>query len=149
MNICHIFSLRISVYFQSFNFSVFSIFHFSVFSIFQFQCIFNLKDYHSQLGRDSHYRLRREYTFNFSVFSIFQFQCIFNLSISVYFQSFNFSVFSFFQFQCIFNLSFQCIFNLNYSNSRLGIPIPIKKRIYFNFQSIFSVYSILKIPTPA
>jgi hypothetical protein len=77
----------------------------------------------------------------FSVFSIFQFQCIFNLSISVYFQSFNFSVFSFFQ--------FQCIFNLNYSNSRLGIPLPIKNRIYFNFQSIFIVFSILKTPTPA
>jgi len=48
------------VYFQSFNFSVFS--------IFQFQCIFNL-------SISVYFQ-----SFNFSVFSIFQFQCIFNLS---------------------------------------------------------------------
>ena len=115
-----IFNLSISVYFQSFNFSVFSIFHFqwmnfptappififlnqiifSVFSIFQFQCIFNLNDSHS--------RLRREYTFIFSVFSIFQFQWM-NFTtappIFIFLNQIIFSVFSFFHFQCIFNLS--------------------------------------------
>ena len=84
-----IFNLSFSVYFQSLI-SVNEFPHsatyihvnqmiFSVFSIFHFQCIFNLKDSHSRLGRDSHSRLRREYTFIFSVFSVFHFQCIFNL----------------------------------------------------------------------